>query len=74
MEPDSYDEVHDKVYEFNEKDEKELLALISAVYREIKTLDFVSDSELFVEADNNKKLKDIKEFVKLVIDKNDDFC
>ena len=74
VEPDSYDEVHDKVYEFNEKDEKELLALISAVYREIKTLDFVSDSELFVEADNNKKLKDIKEFVKLVIDKNDDFC
>ena len=66
--PDGYDEVHDKVYEFNEKDEVELRALISAVYREIKTLNFVSDPELFVEADENKKLKDIKGFVKRLID------
>ena len=70
VEPDNYDEVHDKVYEFNEKDEAELIALISAVYREIRTLDFVSDPELFVEADSTKKLKDIREFVKLLIDKS----
>ena len=66
--PDGYDEVHDKVYEFNEKDETELRALIAAVYRQIKTLDFVSNPELFVEADEKKGLKDIKEFVKLLID------
>lgn len=66
--PDNYGEVHDKVYEFNEKDESELLSLISAVYREIKTLDFVSDPELFLAADSKKGLKDIKEFVKLLID------
>ena len=65
--PDDFDEVHDKVYEFNEKDEAELCALISAVYQEIKTLDFVSNPELFLEADSKKGLKDIKEFVKLLI-------
>ncbi len=64
--PDDFDEVHDKVYEFNEKDEAELKALISAVYREIKTLDFVDNPDLFVEADSRKGLKDIKEFVKLL--------
>lgn len=66
--PDDFDEVHDKVYEFNEKDEAELTALISAVYREIKTLSFVSNPDLFVEADSKKGLKDIKEFVKRLID------
>lgn len=66
--PDGYDEVHDKIYEFNDKDEVELHALISAVYKEIKTLDFVDDPELFVEADEKKGLKDIKEFVKRLID------
>ena len=66
--PDNFNEVHDKVYEFNEKDEVELSALITAVYREIKTLDFVDNPELFIEADSKKGLKDIKEFVKLLID------
>lgn len=66
--PDGYDEVHDKVYEFNDKDEAELKALAWAVYRQIKTLDFVGDPEMFVEADEKKGLKDIKEFVKRLID------
>ncbi|MBQ8992023.1 ATP-dependent helicase [Candidatus Saccharibacteria bacterium] len=68
--PDGYAEVHDKVYEFNEKDEQELLALARSVYHEIRTLDFVSDSELFVEPDQSKGLADIKKFVRVLIDKN----
>lgn len=67
--PDDFGDVHDKVYEFNEKDEAELCVLMSAVYREIKTLNFVSDPEMFVEADSKKGLKDIKEFVKLLTSK-----
>lgn len=66
--PDGRDEVHDKVYEFNEKDEKELLDLIRAVYHQIKTLDFVSDPELFVEPDEKKGISDIKKFVKRLIE------
>lgn len=68
--PDGYDEVHDKVYDFNEADEAELKSLINAVYHEIKTLDFVEDPAIFVEADENKGLKDIRELVGLLIDKN----
>ena len=62
--PDSTDmKVHDKTYEYNEKDEEELKALIRAVYPLIKSLDFVENPELFIPADNTKGIKDIKEFV-----------
>ena len=70
VKPDGYDEVHDKVYEFNDKDETELKRLISAVYHEIVSLDFVNDAELFIEKDKTKGLKDIKEFVKKLIEKD----
>ncbi|MBQ9017392.1 PD-(D/E)XK nuclease family protein, partial [Candidatus Saccharibacteria bacterium] len=68
--PDEYAEVHDKVYEFNERDEAELRELMRSVYHEIKTLDFVSDSELFVEPDKSKGLTGIKKLVKILIDEN----
>ncbi|MBQ3321029.1 PD-(D/E)XK nuclease family protein, partial [Candidatus Saccharibacteria bacterium] len=67
--PDKDDEVYDKVYEFNDEDEKELVSLIQAVYRLISTLEFLDDERIFVSADNNLGLKDIKEFVDLIIGK-----
>ncbi|MBR0372594.1 ATP-dependent helicase [Candidatus Saccharibacteria bacterium] len=67
--PDKDDEVYDKVYEFNDEDEKELTSLIQAVYRLISTLEFLDDERIFVSADNNLGLKDIKEFVDLIIGK-----
>ncbi|MBR3264181.1 ATP-dependent helicase [Candidatus Saccharibacteria bacterium] len=66
--PDEEAKVHDKVYEYNNEDEINLKNLISAVYSHIKTLDFLSNPELFIEPDSNRKLKDIKEFIKLVLD------
>lgn len=66
--PDEESAVHDKVYEYNDQDEEELKNLISAVYAHIKTLDFISDKRLFVEPDKNKGLKDVKEFIELVLD------
>ncbi|MBR2588971.1 ATP-dependent helicase [Candidatus Saccharibacteria bacterium] len=67
--PDVNDgKVHDKVYEYNDKDEKELKALIPAVYQQIKTLDFVDNENLFVPPNPENKLKNIKDFIQLVLD------
>ena len=62
-------EVHDKVYEYNEKDEEFLKALIKSVYNHVKTLDFLDDPELFVAPDNNLGIKDIKEFIEVMLAK-----
>lgn len=68
--PDSTDsKVHDKVYEYNDKDEDELRALVHAIYPLIKSLDFVEDSELFIPADKTKGIKDIKDFVAKILAK-----
>lgn len=67
--PDKDGEMYDKVYEFEESDEKELLSLMSVVYRLISTLHFMDDPEVFVPADNNKGLKDIKAFIELLLAK-----
>ena len=66
--PDEEATVHDKVYEYNDKDEELLKNLIASVYNHIKTLDFTNDTRLFIEPDKNKGLKDIKEFIKLILD------
>ncbi len=69
--PDRKDEeVHDKIYEFNEKEEEELIKLIKTVYSRVKTLDFLDDPELFISADKNKGIKDIKEFKDLLLQKS----
>ena len=67
--PDKDGEVHDKVYEFNDEDEKSLMQLMVAVYGSVKNLDFMDDPEIFVEANNGRGLKDIKEFIKLLLAK-----
>jgi hypothetical protein len=66
--PDKDGEVYDKVYEFNDKEEEELKHLIKAVYREVSTLDFMDDPNIFIPADNSLGLKDIKEFIKLLLE------
>ncbi|MBO7720149.1 ATP-dependent helicase [Candidatus Saccharibacteria bacterium] len=68
--PDDESTVHDKVYEFNDADENLLKELIPVVYHHIKTLDFVDDPELFVEPDKNKGIKEIREFIKKLLDNN----
>ena len=68
--PDKDEEVYDKVYEFNDEDEKELIALMRAIYNIVESLDFMDDVEIFKPADNALGLKDIKEFVALLLAKN----
>ena len=67
--PDKDGEVYDKVYEFNNDDEKEWLALINAVYSQIVSLNFMDDAEIFVPANDKLGIKDIKKFIELVLAK-----
>lgn len=69
--PDRDGEVYDKVYEFNDVDEKELLALMQTVYSCIESLEFMDDPDIFIPADANKGLKDIKKFIELLLAKSD---
>ena len=66
--PDKDDEVYDKIYEFNDVDEKELVRLMGAIYKKVMTLEFIDDAEIFIAADNNKGLKDIRAFVDKLIE------
>ena len=67
--PDKDGHVYDKVYEFNNEDEKALLELMQAVYRQIVSLDFIDDKEVFVEPNEKLGLKDIKKFIELLLAK-----
>jgi len=67
--PDSDGEVYDKVYKFDEKDEKTLLDLMQAVYTQISDLRFMDDPELMIPANKDFGLKEIKAFIKLLLDK-----
>ena len=69
--PDKDNEVHDKVYEFNDTDEENLKKLMSAVYGLVSELKFMDDAEIFIEADNSRGLKDIKSFIELLLAKTD---
>ena len=64
--PDKDGEVYDKVYTFNNEEEKELVKLIQAVYDVVVSLDFLKRPDIFVPADNTLGIKDIKQFVKLL--------
>ena len=67
--PDTLDaKVHDKIYEYNEKDEILLKDLIKAVYAQIKSLDFVKNPEFFIPSDPKKSIKDINDFIKKILD------
>ena len=67
--PDKDGEVYDKVYEFNDEDEKALLVLMHAVYNAIIKLDFLDDDEIFMTADNTLTIKDIKKYIELLLAK-----
>lgn len=67
--PDSDNEVHDKVYDYNEIPEETLIDLIKAVYHYATTLEFLDDPEIFIEPDEQRGVKDIKNFIELLLAK-----
>lgn len=69
--PDKDAEVYDKVYEFNTQDELEIKHLMKAVYAAVSSLEFMSDEEIFVSPNNTLGIKDIKNFIALLLAKYD---
>lgn len=67
--PDKDEEVYDKVYEFNDTDEKELIELMRAIYNAVESLEFMDDAEIFRPGDNTLGLKDIKNFVDKLLER-----
>lgn len=67
--PDKDGEVHDKIYEFNDTDEQKLKELIVAFYDLVSTLKFIDDPEIFVAPDDSRTIKDIKNFIELMLAK-----
>ena len=67
--PDRDGEVYDKVYEYNEQDETEIKKLIKAVYGLAVSLEFMDDPDVFVSANNTLGLKNIKDFIELLLAK-----
>lgn len=70
--PDKDGEVHDKIYEYDTKDEAEFLELLNAVYKLIMSLKFMDDVEIFLAADEKYTLADIRKFIKLLLAKSAD--
>ncbi|MBR2709888.1 ATP-dependent helicase [Candidatus Saccharibacteria bacterium] len=66
--PDNEDKVYDKEYIYEDADEQNLLLLMSKVYEQISSLDFLSNPAIFKEADNNLKVKDIIAFVEKLLE------
>ena len=65
--PDNDGEVHDKLYEFNAEDEAEFMALLGAVYTEIHELKFLDEPDIFIPANKDYGIKDIKHFIELLL-------
>lgn len=65
--PDAEGKVYDKTYDFNDTDEAELKSLIKAVYNHLVSLDFVTDDQIFLPADSNNGIKEIRQFVDQLI-------
>lgn len=71
--PDKKDNaVYDKPYGFDEEIGETLISLIKIIYKLVTTLDFMDDEEIFVPANRSLKLKDIKEFIELLLAKYDE--
>ena len=70
VKPDADGEVHDKAYEYNAKDEEELINLMQAVYYHVSDLKFMDDKDIFIPSSSEYNLTDIKKFIKLLLAKN----
>jgi len=69
--PDDEGKVHDKVLDFEKDfDAKELEAIARAVYKQATSLEFLEVPELCVEGDKQNGLKEIREFVALLLEKS----
>ena len=71
--PDEEGKVYDKELDFEEflesGEEERLREMIQAVYAQATGLGFLDDEELKVEADKGRSLKEVREFIELLLAK-----
>ena len=65
--PDRDDEVHKKTYEFTPESSAAFRELLLAVYRQISTLDFLNNPEIFIPPDQTRTMKELKAFIELLL-------
>ena len=62
--------VYDETYDFTDDSAAKFIQLAEAIYRQIKTLNFVNDPELNLPPDLANDIKEIKEFITLLLAKS----
>ena len=63
-------EVYDKVLDFDEIDSVKMQEVLKAVYKQATELDFLDEEDLFVRADKNRSMKQVREFIELLLAKS----
>ena len=64
-----FGEVYDKVLDFDTVDHDEMLRILKAVYLQATSLKFLDDADLFVGPDKGRTMKQIREFIELLLAK-----
>ena len=59
--------VHDRLYEYNDTDWTLFKDLLKSVYHQITTLDFINNPEIMITPDKERSMRDIKEFITLLL-------
>ena len=67
---DKFNDVYDKVYEYNDKDTELFNELLKAFYYQATSLDFLDDEKLFVAANKGNNMKKVREFIELLLAKS----
>lgn len=66
--PDDEDKVYDKIYQYTAESSELLKSLVRKVYSLIKSLEFVKNPKYNLSADSERTLRDIKDFVEVILD------
>lgn len=66
--PDNDNVVHDKIYPYSDAGATEIKQLAKVIYQLITSLDFVHNPEINLSADPKRSVKNVKEFVKQLIE------
>lgn len=66
--PDEELKIHQKTYEYTEKDESDTKNLIKKIYQLVSSLTFLDHSELMIVPNKTASASDVKKFIKKILD------
>ncbi len=70
MKDQKFGDAYDKVLDYDAIDDDEMLAILKAVYKQVTELGFLDDTELFLAADKSRSMKQVREFIELLLAKS----